>query len=95
MARSRQQQRAQDQLIPHNVWEADEARRRARRDHSVDSDVSTVGNKSGVSNQDNDPEDPEIEETLEETISAGRRPPCSGASSCLATERQLLSTMTR
>ncbi len=50
------------------MWEADEARRRARRDRGVDSNVSTVGDKSGESGQDNDPEDPEIEETLEETI---------------------------
>ena len=40
MARGRQQ-RAHEQLIPREVFEADEARRRARRARGDDSDVST------------------------------------------------------
>ncbi len=68
MARSRQQQNARDRLIPRDVWDADEARRRARRDRGVDSDVSTVSDESEASGQDNNPEYPENEETLGETI---------------------------
>jgi hypothetical protein len=50
------------------VWEADKARRRARRDRGVDSDVSTVGDESEASGRVNDPENPENKETLGETI---------------------------
>jgi hypothetical protein len=67
MAR-RRQQNARDRLIPREVWEADEARRRARRDRGVDSDESTVGNESEASGHVNDTGAPENEETLGETI---------------------------
>jgi hypothetical protein len=67
MAR-RRQQNVRDRLIPREVWEADEARRRARRDRGVDSDESTVGNESEVSGRVNDPEAPENKETLGATI---------------------------
>ncbi len=72
MARARQQ-RGFERLIPHEVYEANEARRRARRDRGVDSDVSTVGDASEASGRNNDPEDrdpedPENEATLGDTI---------------------------
>ena len=63
----RQQRSVRDRLIPHDVWEADKARRHARHDRGVDSDVSTVGDENEESGQGNDPEN---EETLEETIEA-------------------------
>jgi hypothetical protein len=73
MARARQQRTARDRLVPREVWEADKARRRARRDRGVYSDVSTVGDASEASGHNNDPEDPDPEdpenkETLGETI---------------------------
>ena len=46
MARGRQQRTVRDRLIPREVWEADEARRRARRDRGVDSDESTVNDEN-------------------------------------------------
>jgi hypothetical protein len=67
MARARQQ-RGFERLIPCEVYEANEARRRARRDRGVDSDVSTVGDASEASGRNNDPEDPENEATLGDTI---------------------------
>ena len=81
MARGHQQRSVRDRLIPREVWEADEARRCARRNRGVDSDESTVGNKNEESNaeenrnrggivqvgQGNDPED---KETAEEAIEA-------------------------
>ncbi len=63
----RQQQSVRGRLIPRDVWEADEARCRARRDRGVDSDVWTVGDVNEESGQGSDPEN---EETLEETIEA-------------------------
>ena len=44
MARGHPQRSVADQLIPHNVREANDARRRARRDRGVDSYEETVGN---------------------------------------------------
>ncbi len=99
MARQRQQRSVQDRLIPRAVWDANKARRRARRDRGVDSDESTVDNKSlasAASARVNNPEDPETVETLEETIEQVlRRMTIAGVSSCLPRERQLPSTMTR
>jgi hypothetical protein len=68
MMTRRCQRSVQDRLIPRKVWEADEARRCARRDRGVDSDESTVGNESEASGRVNNPEAPENEETLVETI---------------------------
>ena len=89
MARQRCQRTVQDRLIPRKVWEADEARRRARRDCGDDSDVSTVGDESeagGRNNDPEDPEDPENKETLGEKLEEVLRRP---------TEWQLPSTKTR
>ena len=61
----RQQRSVRDRLIPCNVWEAGKARRRARCDRGIDSHASTVSDKNEESSQGNDPEN---EETLEETI---------------------------
>ena len=71
MGRQRQQQSVQDRLVPRAVWDAREARRRARRARGVDSDESTVSEEGGdppqpqaqVQDHDND-------ETHEETIEA-------------------------
>ena len=52
MARGRQQ-RAHEGLIPREVFEADEARRRARRARGDDSDDLTVGGDDGEANHDN------------------------------------------
>ncbi len=68
MTARRRQQNTRDRLIPREVWEADEARCCAWRDCGIDSDVSTVGDESEVSGRVNDPEAPENEETLGETI---------------------------
>jgi hypothetical protein len=71
MARQHQQRSVQDRMIPRAVWDANEARRRARRDRGVDSDESTDDDESvasAASARVNDPEDPENEETLGETI---------------------------
>ena len=59
----------QDRLVPRTVWDAEEARRRARRVRGVDSDESTAANES----EEDDPpqpqaQDPDNKETHEETI---------------------------
>ena len=71
MARQRQQRSVQDRLIPREVWDAEEARRRARRNHGVDSDEETE-------NEEDDPPRPQApqvqvddnDEAQEETIEA-------------------------
>ena len=75
MARGRQQWTARDRLIPREVWEADEARRRARRDRGVDSDESTVDDENEANDRNNniedpDPVDPDNEDTIGDTIEA-------------------------
>ena len=76
MARGRQQC-AHERLIPCEVFEADEARRRARRAHGDDSEDLTVGGDDGEANRDNDGlivqvgqgnDDLEDQEASEETI---------------------------
>ncbi len=52
MARGRQQ-RAHEQLIPREVFEADEAWRHARRARGDDADNLTVGGDDGEANRDN------------------------------------------
>jgi hypothetical protein len=58
------------------VWEADEARRRARRDRGVDSDESTDDDENKANDRGNndpedpDPVDPENEDTIGDTIEA-------------------------
>ncbi len=77
MARGRQQRTVRDRLIPREVWEADEARRRARRDRGVDSDESTDDEENEANDRRNndpevpaDPVDPEDEDSIVETIEA-------------------------
>ena len=82
MARGRQQ-RAHERLIPREVFEANEARRRARRAHGDDFNDLTVGGDDGEANRDNggliiqagqgnvDLKDQEAnEETIKDTIEA-------------------------
>ncbi len=83
MARGRQQRTVRDRLIPREVWEADEARRRALRDRGVDSDESTDDEENEANDRRNndpagnndpavpdDPVDPEDEDSIEDTIEA-------------------------
>ena len=77
MARGRQQRTVRDRLIPREVWEADEARRRARRDRGVDSDESTDDEENEANDRRNndpevpaDPVDPEDEDSIVDTIEA-------------------------
>jgi hypothetical protein len=77
MARGRQQRTVWDRLIPREVWEADEARRRARRDRGVDSDESTDDKENEANDRRNndpevpaDPVDPEDEDSIVDTIEA-------------------------
>jgi len=78
MARGRQQ-RAHERLLPRQVFEADEARRRAWRACGDDSDDSTVGDDDDedgglivqVGQGNDDLEDEEVnEETINDTLKA-------------------------